>query len=418
MISVLRKWLIDHFHTLGLDAYYNKLITISILFLIVLILAFIIDRVTRLILLNGFTTIAKKSKTDWDDLLVENKVFAAIAHIAPVLFVFYFLPQILEGYPVYIDYIDRIGDIIMIITLMVVLFRFLNTVRTILSRVSLFKDKPIDSYFQLAKIIIGIILGILILAILVNKSVIYFFSAFGAMTAVLLLVFKDTILGFIASIQLAANDMIRVGDWVQMDKYGADGDVIAINLTTVKVQNWDKTITTVPTYSFISDSFKNWRGMEETGARRISRSIFINLNSIKFCDEKMLSRFKKIHILEEYIKAKEEEIEKYNKEQDLDTSEVPNGRRLTNIGTFRAYLLAYIKNHQKIDNNMTILVRQLAPSEKGVPMQIYAFCSDTAWINYEAVQSDIFDHALAIINQFDLEIFQSPSGSDFRKLTS
>ncbi|MEC8832404.1 MAG: mechanosensitive ion channel domain-containing protein, partial [Bacteroidota bacterium] len=265
-------------------------------------------------------------------------------------------------------------------------------------------------------IIIGLVLGILILSILANRSIMYFFGAFGAMTAIVLLVFKDTLLGFIASIQLAANDMIRVGDWVQMDKYGADGDVIEINLTTVKVRNWDKTISTVPTYSFISDSFKNWRGMEEAGARRISRSIYINQQSIKFCDAELIERFRKIHLLAPYIERKLKEIEQYNIENKIDTSQVSNGRRITNIGTFRAYLLSYIQHHPKINKDLTILVRQLAPTELGIPIQIYAFCNDIVWVNYEAVQSDIFDHALAVVSQFDLEIFQSPSGSDFQKL--
>ena len=417
MIRALRHWLIDHFISLGINAFYSELLTILILLVTILILSVFLDKIIRLVLLKGFNSIARKSKTDWDDLLIENKVFAAIAHIAPVLFIFYLLPpQVLESHPIYIDYIDRIGEVIMIITFMVVIFRFLNTLKVILSRVSLFKDKPIDSYFQLAKIIIGIILGVFALAILANRSIMYFFGAFGAMTAVLLLVFKDTLLGFIASIQLAANDMIRVGDWVQMDKYGADGDVIAINLTTVKVQNWDKTITTVPTYSFIADSFKNWRGMVETGARRISRSIYINQNTVRFCNEALIDRFKEIHILKEYVETKQREINEYNSANNINTAETSNGRRMTNLGTFRAYLLKYIENHRKINQDLTVLVRQLAPSEKGIPIQIYAFCSDTEWIKYEEVQSDIFDHALAVVSQFELEVFQNPSGSDFKKL--
>lgn len=294
--------------------------------------------------------------------------------------------------------------------------RFLNAAQLILSRLDLFKDKPLGSYFQLTKIVIGIIAGVLMLSVLVSKSPIYFFSAFGAMTAVILFVFKDTILGFIASIQLSANDMIRVGDWVQMDKYGADGDVLEINLTTVKVKNWDKTISTVPTYSFISDSFKNWRGMQETGARRIARSVYINISTVKFATPEMIDRFKKIHIISKYVEDKQQEIEAYNKEQAADTSHVSNGRRMTNLGTFRAYAQRYLERHPKVDKNLTIMVRQLEPNEKGVPVQIYCFCNDIAWENYEAVQSDIMDHLLSVVPQFDLQVFQNPSGSDFRKL--
>jgi miniconductance mechanosensitive channel len=381
---------------------------------ITIIIGFIIDRITRQVLLGLFERIASKSKTDWDDLLIEKKVFSALAHLAPILFIFRVLPVIFEDYPTWHDGFVTISRMFLTIFSMVIIFRVLDTLKVIVRRIENLKDKPIDSYFQLAKIIIGIILGVLALSILANKSVGYFFGAFGAMTAVILLVFRDTILGFIASIQLAANDMIRVGDWVQMDKYGADGDVLQINLTTVKVQNWDKTITTVPTYSFISDSFKNWRGMEETGARRIARSIHINQHSVKFCTPEMLERFKKIHILKGYVEGKEGEIKEYNEKQKVDTSHVSNGRRMTNLGTFRAYLLRYLQNNPKIDQDLTLLVRQLPPDEHGIPIQIYCFSKDIAWVKYEEVQSDIFDHCLAVVPQFDLEIFQSPSGSDVR----
>jgi len=415
MIDNIRIWLIDQLNAIGISPFYSDGITVAIMIVIALIISLIVDKVSQFLLHNVFTTLVKKSKTDWDDLMVENKVFAAIAHIIPVIFFFYVLPHILGNHPTVIDYVDRVSKVIITITVIVVLFRFLNVIKTILSRLKVFKDKPIDSYFQLAKIIIGIILGILSLAILTDQELTYFFGAFGAMTAVVLLVFKDTILGFIASIQLAANDMIRVGDWVQMDKYGADGDVTGINLTTVKVQNWDKTITTVPTYAFISDSFKNWRGMEETGARRISRSIYINQNSIRLCDDDMINQFKKIHLLKDYMEEKTKEIGDYNSKNNIDNEDLINGRRLTNLGTFRIYLLNYLKNHSKIDQNLTVLVRQLAPTEKGIPIQIYAFCNDTAWINYEAVQGDIFDHALSVVGHFGLQLFQNPSGSDFAK---
>lgn len=418
LIENIRDWLISLFVGWGLNTAYSELIVATVLILATLVAALIIDKVSRYLLHNVFNALVKKSKTDWDDLLVENRVFSAIAHIVPVIFVFMVLPHILGNHPTANEYIDRISQVIITITFIVVLFRFLNTLRTILGRVDLFKDKPIDSYFQLAKIVIGIILGIFSLAILTGQSLTYFFGAFGAMTAVLILVFKDTILGFIASIQLAANDMIRVGDWVQMDKFGADGDVIGINLTTVKVRNWDKTITTVPTYAFISDSFKNWRGMQEIGARRISRSIYIDQNSVKFVDENLINRFQKIQLLKQYIDEKENEISKHNADNQVDESNLINGRRMTNLGTFRAYLKHYIDNHPKIDKNLTILVRQLAPAETGIPIQIYAFCSDIEWVNYEGVQSDIFDHALAIVGEFDLKIFQNPSGSDFSKLAS
>lgn len=416
IIKDLKKQLIDYFLNSGLNEYYSELLTILIFIFLVITIGIILDKIVRFILFTIFTKLVKKTKTDWDDLLVENRVFYALAHLIPVLFIFYIIPQVLDHNLVWVEYLERLSKSVIIVVFIVLLFRILNVIKTILNRLETFKGKPLDSYFQLAKIVISIILSLLILSILSNTKITYFFGAFGAMTAVLILVFKDTILGFIASIQLAANDMIRVGDWVSMDKYGADGDVIEINLTTVKVRNWDKTITTVPTYSFISDSFKNWRGMQETGARRIARSIFINQNTIKFCDEELIQRFKKIHLLKSYIEEKEEEIRKYNTENNIDTEQVSNGRRITNIGTLRAYLLRYIENHPKINKELTILVRQLAPTEQGIPIQIYAFSNDIEWVNYEAIQSDIFDHALAVIPQFDLEIFQSPSGNDFKYL--
>lgn len=416
MIEKIESWLIEQFLKLQFSEFYAEFTAVIILIIGLLILGIIVDRISREVLLSGFAKIASKSKTHWDDFLIKHRVVTAIAHLAPVLFIFYFLPHVFQEYETVVDYVNRLSEIVVIITALIVIFRFLNVVREILEGIALFKDKPLQSYFQLIKIVIGIIMGVLILSIIADKSIMYFFGAFGAISAVLLLVFKDTILGFIASIQLAANDMIRVGDWVQMDKYGADGDVIEINLATVKVKNWDKTITTVPTYSFISDSFKNWRGMQETGSRRIARSIFINQHSVKFCDNDLLERFKKIYILKGYVEEKEKEIEEYNKERKVDITQVSNGRRMTNLGTFRAYLLRYLENHPKINQELTLLVRQLEPTANGIPIQVYAFCNDIAWANYEAVQSDIFDHILAVVSQFELEVFQNPSGSDFKHL--
>lgn len=412
----IREQLIDYLSSTGLNATISEALVIILLLIAVIVIGYVVDRIVRKVLLSSFERIIRKSKTDWDDLLIEHKVFNTISHLAPILVIFNFLPSIFDHHETALILIEKVGNILVILLSMQLLFRLLSVVKTILSRVELFKDKPIDSYFQLIKIVIGIIIGILILSILANKSIIYFFGAFGAMTAVLLLVFKDTILGFIASIQLAANDMIRIGDWVQMPKYGADGDVTEINLTTVKVKNWDKTVSTVPTYSFISDSFKNWRGMQETGSRRIARSVFINQHTVRFADSEMINRFKNIHILKSYIEEKELEIKEYNESRKIDTNQVSNGRRMTNLGCFRAYLLNYLKNHPKITQDLTILVRQLEPNENGIPIQVYAFSSDIEWAKYEAIQSDIFDHILAVIHQFDLEIFQNPSGSDFKKL--
>lgn len=411
----LKYQIIDFGVELGMNLIFSESIAYIILMIIIVLSSFLVDKLVKGILLQSLESLVEKSKSNWDDYLIEHKVIAAIAHIVPVFIVFHFLPIVFVDFPKLILFFDRLEHVLIILVCMIVIFRLLNTLKSILDEFKSFADKPIESFIQLAKIIIGILLGVFILSILVNKSIAYFFGAFGAMSAVLILVFKDSILGFIASIQLSANDMIKKGDWVQMDKYGADGNVEEINLTTVKIKNWDKTLTTVPTYAFISDSFKNWRGMEETGARRIARSILINQNSVKFATPEMIESFKKIHILKGYIEEKEKELKEYNEQQNIDTSHVSNGRRLTNIGTFRAYLTRYLKNHPKIDKSQTLIVRQMQPTENGLPIQIYAFSSDIAWVNYEAIQSDIFDHTMAVAPQFGLEIFQHPSGADFRK---
>lgn len=415
MIQLLKSKFIELLISSGLSQYWSNFIAILALVFTVLVIAYLIDKVARYILFTVFIRLVKKSKTDWDDLLVEHKVFYAFAHLVPVMFIFYVIPELLDQELIWVDYLERLSKTIFIIVFLILFFRILNVVKTIVSRIESLKDKPLDSFFQLAKIIISIILTLIILSILAKTKITFFFGAFGAMTAVVILVFKDTLLGFIGSIQLSANDMIRVGDWISMEKFGADGDVIEINLTTVKVKNWDKTITTVPTYSLISDSFKNWRGMQETGSRRIARSIFVNQSTVKFADQKLIEKFKKIHLLKDYIPNKENDILAYNQENNIDTSLISNGRRITNIGTFRAYLVNYLKNHPKINQDLTILVRQLDPTTNGIPLQIYAFSNDIEWISYEGIQSDIFDHILAVISQFELSLFQSPSGADFKK---
>lgn len=416
MIQLLKSNFIELLISSGLSQYWSNFIAILTLVVSVIVIAYLIDRVARYTLFTVFIRLVKKSKTDWDDLLVEHKVFYAFAHLVPVMFIFYVIPELLDQDLIWVDYLERLSKTIFIIVFLTLFFRILNVIKTIIGRIESFKDKPLDSFFQLAKIIISLILTLVILSILAKTKITFFFGAFGAMTAVVVLVFKDTLLGFIGSIQLSANDMIRVGDWISMEKFGADGDVIEINLTTVKVKNWDKTITTVPTYSLISDSFKNWRGMQETGSRRIARSIFVNQSTVKFADQELIEKFKNIHLLKQYIVKKEKEVSDYNQRQKEDTSLVSNGRKITNIGTFRAYLVEYLNNHPKINKDLTILVRQLDPTTSGIPIQIYAFSSDIEWVNYEGIQSDILDHVLAVIPQFELELFQSPSGTDFKNV--
>jgi len=410
----LTEWLID----LGLWEMAAIYIKLAILLLILFILCYIGNLITKRILLRAIRAYISKTKTTWDDIFVENKVFITLSHIVPAIIIYLTAAFVFSDFAGAIPYVIRLVNIYITAILIMVIINFLNALKHIVETSRFFKGKPVNSIFQLAKIIIYLVGGIIVLSFLLNKSPLYFFSAIGAMTVVLLLVFKDTILGFVASIQLSVNDMIRIGDWVSVPKYGADGDVIEINITTIKVQNWDKTISTVPTYAFIADSFKNWRGMSESGGRRIKRSLNIKISSIKFCTSDMLERFEKFHLITEHIEKRSKEIDSYNKKNNIDKSELINGRHLTNIGVFRVYAEAYVKNNPDVNLNMTCMVRQKLPSEKGLPIEIYTFSNRQEWVIYEGIMSDMFDHLLAAVPEFGLEVFQNPTGTDFRKLTT
>lgn len=416
MNTISMEWLTNWLIGLGVEETSAMYLKLVILLLFLLIFSYIINLIVKKILIRSIRSVIKKTKTVWDDALVENKVFISLSHIAPAVVIYLTTPFIFEDFPDAIPYVLRLPNAYISAVLIIVAINFLNTLKYYLENTKLFKDKPLDSYFQLAKITIYIIGSIIILSFLLNKSPLYFFSGLGAMTVVLLLIFRDTILGFVASIQLSANDMVQVGDWISMPKYGADGDVIEMKLTTIKIQNWDKTVTTIPTYAFISESFKNWRGMSESGGRRIKRSLNIKISEIKFCSVEMLERFKKFQLIKDYIEEKSNDIEEYNKENKIDKSYLINGRHLTNIGVFREYAEAYVKNNADINLNMTCMVRQLLPTEKGLPIEIYTFSNSQEWVRYEGIMSDIFDHLIAAVPEFDLEVFQNPTGTDFRKL--
>jgi miniconductance mechanosensitive channel len=409
-------WLTDWLIGLGVEETSTMYLKLVILLFILFIISYVTNLIVKKILIRSIRLVIKKTKTVWDDALVENKVFISLSHIAPAIVIYLTAPYIFEDFAGAIPYILRLVNAYISTVLIIVIINFLNTLKYYSKNTKLFKDNPIDSYFQLVKIAIYIIGGIIILSFLLNKSPLYFFSALGAMTVVLLLIFKDTIMGFVASIQLSANDMIRIGDWVSKPKYGADGDVIEMNLTTIKIQNWDKTVTTIPTYAFISESFKNWRGMSESGGRRIKRSLNIKISSIKFCTLEMLERFKNFQLIKDYIEEKSNKIEEYNKENKIDKSHLINGRHLTNIGIFRVYAEAYVKNNPDINLDMTCMVRQLLPTEKGLPIEIYTFCTRQEWVIYEGIMSDMFDHLMAAVPEFDLEVFQNPTGTDFMRL--
>ena len=354
----------------------------------------------------------KKSSFTWDDALADRRVLNNLAHIAPAFIVRMVAPTLFVDFPQWHTLVTKLTDCYFTLAIFTIVLGLLKVVEYALSRQPAFKDKPMMSYFQLIRLILYIVIFILLLSILLDQDPIYFLGAFGTMTAILLLIFKDTILGLVASMQISANDMVRVGDWVEMPKFNADGDVLAINLNTVKVQNWDKTITTIPTYYFITDSFKNWRGMVESGGRRIKRSILLNSQTIRFVDKESRNRYKQYQLISDYIDARQKEIEDFNAEQQIDTSVLINGRRMTNLGVFRKYIEYYLRNHPFIRKDMTILVRQLGIEDKGVPIEVYCFTTTTSWVAYEDIQADVFDHLLAAASFFGLEIFQQPSGKD------
>lgn len=412
MLELLQNWLLGQ----GINENLNFYLARSIAMVVVLLLAATTNYIARRYILAALTHIIAKSKTKWDDAILRQRALDRLAHLAPALVIFVLTPIALEGLDFAIALIRGSLQIYMLVILMLVLDSLLNSVEVIYQGFRASKEIPIKGFIQVSKLVLYFLTAIFVISILINKTPLYLLSGIGALAAVMMLVFRDSILGFVAGIQLAANRMVSVGDWIEMPRYGADGDVLEVALTTVKVQNWDKTITTIPTYALISESFKNWRGMSDSGGRRIKRSIPIDMSSIKFCDEEMLERYSKIQFISEYIEEKKNELEAFNREERVDMASLVNGRRMTNVGTFRAYVQAYLQNHPAINLDMTFLIRQLPPTENGLPIEIYVFSKDKVWANYEAIQADIFDHVLAVIPQFDLRVYQNPTGADFHVL--
>lgn len=406
MIGRLDHWLVEQGVAESISGYLSWLL----LAVAILLLAVVANLIARRVLLGAVAYLVSRTKTKWDDALLHHKVFVRASHIAPALVIYfaaYLLPPLQE-------YLQRFSMVYMIFAGMLVLNSFLNAAVDIYHTYDVSREKPIKGYVQVTKIIVFVFVGIIALSTMMNRSPWLLLSGLGAMTAVLLLIFKDSILGLVASVQLSSNDMVRIGDWIEMSKYGADGDVIDVSLHTIKVQNWDKTITTIPAYALISDSFRNWRGMKESGGRRIKRAVYIDMTSIRFCDDEMLERFSRYHLISDYVESRRREIDQYNKERNVDASEIINGRRMTNIGTLRAYIAAYLRDHPQVRQDMTFLIRQLPPGPQGLPLEIYVFSADQVWANYEAIQADIFDHILATLPLFDLRVYQYPSGYDLQ----
>jgi miniconductance mechanosensitive channel len=405
--------LYNYFIEIGLSDDLAKYLNMFALLVALLVIVFLVDFILRKILVQAFNQFANVSKTNFDDLLVANKVPRNIAHIIPFLIALEFVPTVLIDFDHFETFVEKSLQVFAILLTLWIIRSLLNTLKDYFKTLPNLKDKPIDSYVQVFMIFAWIGGFMSAIAIATSIPFLTFVTGLGAISAVIILVFKDTIMGFVASIQVSINDMVHIGDWITFEKYGADGDVIEINLATVKVQNFDKTITTIPTYALISDSFKNWRGMVNANGRRIKRALNITQNSIKYLSKDEVDKLKKIQLISAYLETREKDIDTYNSEHSINKELLLNGRNLTNLGVFRKYIDSYLKNHSALNKDMMIMVRQLAPTTQGIPLEIYAFSSDKRWENYEYIMSDIFDHIMAAVPYFDLEIFELPSSGKF-----
>ena len=413
--AFLNAYLTENLLELGLTTGMVESLVRGGLILLVLLLSWVAHRVSQGPINRSIEKFAHYTIQQWDDILVEKHIVKRILYFIPLILLYVLSSPILTGTSL-LPLSQTLISFLFLIAGMMFLDAMLSALLAIYGKSAIAKEISITPFVQVLKLGLYFVTGILLLSLLLQKTPLYFLSGLGALTAVLMFVFKDVLMGFVAGIQLIANKMVAPKDWIEMPKYGADGDVLEITLTTVKVQNFDNTITTIPTYALINESFKNWRNMNLSGGRRIKRYVNIDLGSIKFCSSEMLEQFKRIQLISQYIQNRQEEILVYNKKHQVDESKLVNGRRLTNIGVFRSYVEAYLRQHPMIHKDMTFLIRQLSPSENGLPIEIYVFCKDTNWTAYEAIQADIFDHILAVVPEFDLRVFQEPSGSDFQKI--
>ncbi len=383
-------------------SYINLIINIVLL----IVIAYILDIICKKILIVILAIVAARTKSSFDDFLVTNKTAKYVAHLIPLLFIYKTVPVILNKFTYWEDFFEKgIKTYIILLALWITRSVF-NALRDYLKNKPRFSDKPIDSYIQVIMIALWILGIVSFITILFDISKNTFLATFGSISAIIILIFRDTILGFVASISVSVNDMVRIGDWITMDKFGADGDVIEINLATVKVRNFDNTTTTIPTYSLISDSFKNWQGMQISDGRRIKRHILLKPSSVRFVKDEELSNYKNIQFLTSYIDHRKAEIDNFNEVNEFDKSNILNGRNLTNLGLFRKYITQYIQFHTGINNDMLLMVRHLQPTEKGIPLEIYCFSKDKEWENYEHIMADIFDHVFASVKYFNLEVFE------------
>ncbi|GAB4373860.1 MAG: mechanosensitive ion channel [Calditrichia bacterium] len=388
----------------------NPLMNQIITLLGMLLFFFLVYLLTHKIILRVIAKLVQRTPTRFDDLLLQTRFFKYLAFLVAFIVLHnfaYLLPAAREN-------IERFARAGILLFILLMISSILNLIHLIYDRMQTSRRKSIKGYLEIIKIIIFVMGGIFIIGILTGQSPWVLMSGIGALTAIIILIFRDTILSFVASLQINSYDLIRIGDWIEAPKFGADGEVTDIALHTIKIQNWDKTISIIPTHKLLQETFKNWRGMQQTGGRRIKRSIYIDINSIRFCNEEMLNKYKNITLLKNYIEKKQAEIEAYNRERQVDPRHPVNARRMTNIGTFRAYLEAYLQNHPRVHPGLISMVRQLPSGPQGLPIEIYLFTNETAWKTYEAIQADIFDHIFAVLPEFDLRIFQYPSGKDLQ----
>ena len=408
----LLDWLMAQFKHSGIDAVWAGLLVNLIGGLLLVFLSWLAYLVAKRVVLRAIRFLSSKTSSDWDNVLIEYKVFARLSNVVPALVAHVLSPVVFAGMESLAGFVQGLAKVYLVVVLLFTLQALLNGLQTIYQRYDISKRMPIKGLLQAAMLVASFVGGVFIISIVMGREVGTLMAGLGAMVMGFLFVFKDAIMGLVAGIQVATNDTVRKGDWIEMKGHGIDGDVIDVSLTTVKVQNFDKTVLSIPTSKLITDACRNWRGMKDSGGRRIKRPIHIDMRSIRFADEVLLGKFQRFDLLGDYLQSKLDEVNAHNQRANTDLSELVNGRRLTNIGTFRAYIMAYLKSHPQIRQDRTFLIRQLAPGDNGLPIEIYIFTDTTVWAEYEAIQADIFDHLLAVIPEFGLAPFQNSTGKE------
>ena len=409
-----RDWLAD----LGASEWLIGATTITVDLLTLALIAFITDLIARKVLLTIIARFVKRSKTKWDDYFYERKVFRNVAHLLPAILVYYAFPIVFDDIPGTIMFLQKLVQLYIIILVVLVVNKALRAFEDLMINSEKLVNSPLRTVSQVVRILAFFVALVLIISVLTGIEAGKLLGIMAGTSAILILIFQDSIVGLLANFQITMYDLLRVGDWVTLNKYEVDGDVIAIDLTTVKVRNFDKTISSVPAKAFVNDAFINWRGMKEEGARRIKRNILIDINSVAFCSEEDLKTFGRVQLVHNYIDEKQKEIDKYNTIHNVQSDLGINGRRQTNVGIYRNYVQKYLEQHPRIDNNFMVMVRQLQPTPNGIPIEVYCFANTTVWAQYEAIQADIFDHLYAATSFFGLRLYQSPSGKDFHFLVA